>query len=197
MLKVGITGGIGSGKTTVCKIFETLGIPVYYADDRAKWLMTHDPELVEAISNTFGQDAYSPEGQLNRAYLAKVVFGDNEKLAQLNALVHPAVFRDGSQWHHSQTDAPYTLREAALLFESGSYRAIDKMIVVTAPLELRVKRVIERDQVTADAVMARIEKQWPEEEKVKRADFVVLNDGERLLVPQVLEIHRSLMSLQL
>ncbi len=195
MLKVGITGGIGSGKTTVCKIFETLGIPVYYADDRAKWLMTHDPELVEAISNTFGQAAYSPEGQLNRAYLAKVVFGDAEKLAQLNALVHPAVFRDGSQWHQSQTGAPYTLREAALLFESGSYRAIDKMIVVTAPQEIRIKRVMERDQVTADAVLARIEKQWPEEEKVKRADYVILNDGERLLVPQVLEIHRSLISL--
>ncbi|MFM9949499.1 MAG: dephospho-CoA kinase, partial [Saprospiraceae bacterium] len=173
MLKVGITGGIGSGKTTVCKIFETLGIPVYYADDRAKWLMTHDPELMEAISNTFGQDAYSPEGQLNRAYLAKVIFGDDKKLAELNALVHPAVFRDGSEWHHSQTGAPYTLREAALLFESGSYRAIDKMVVVTAPQEIRIKRVMERDQVTADAVMARIEKQWPEEEKVKRADYLI------------------------
>lgn len=197
MLKVGITGGIGSGKTTVCKIFETLGIPVYYADDRAKWLMTHDPELMAAISNTFGEDAYTTEGQLNRAYLAKVVFGDDEKLAQLNALVHPAVFRDGSEWHHSQTGAPYTLREAALLFESGSYRAIDKMIVVTAPLEIRVKRVMERDHVTEAAVMARIEKQWPEEEKVKRADFVIFNSGERLLVPQVLEIHRSLISIQL
>ncbi len=195
MLKVGITGGIGSGKTTVCKIFETLGIPVYYADDRAKWLMTHDSELVEAISNAFGREAYSPEGQLNRAYLAKVVFGDDEKLGQLNALVHPAVFRDGLQWHHSQTDAPYTLREAALLFESGSYRAIDKMIVVAAPLPVRIKRVMERDQVTEAAVMARIEKQWPEEEKVKRADFVIFNSGERLLVPQVLEIHRSLISL--
>lgn len=193
MLKAGITGGIGSGKTTVCKIFETLGIPVYYADDRAKWLMTHDPELVEAISNTFGKDAYLPEGQLNRAYLAKVVFGDDEKLAQLNALVHPAVFRDGYQWHSSQINVPYTLREAALLFESGSYRAIDKMIVVTAPLPVRVKRVMERDQVTEAAVMARIEKQWPEEEKVKRADFVIFNDGDRLLIPQVLEIHRSLL----
>lgn len=197
MLKVGITGGIGSGKTTVCKIFEMLGIPVYYADDRAKWLMTHDPELMRAISNTFGQDAYSPEGQLNRAYLAKVVFGHDEKLAQLNALVHPAVFRDGSEWHHSQTETPYTLREAALLFESGSYRAIDKMIVVTAPLPLRITRVMERDQVTAAEVMARIEKQWPEEEKVSRADYVIHNDGKQLLVPQVLEIHRSLISIQL
>ena len=194
-LKVGITGGIGSGKTTVCKIFETLDIPIYYADDRAKWLMTHDPELMAAISNTFGSDAYSSEGQLNRAYLAKVVFEDDEKLAQLNALVHPAVFRDGSQWHHSQAGIPYTLREAALLFESGSYRAIDKMIVVTAPLAVRIKRVMERDQVTEAAVMARIEKQWPEEEKVKRADFVIQNDGERLIIPKVLEIHRWLVSL--
>jgi len=194
MLKVGITGGIGSGKTTVCKIFETLGIPVYYADDRAKWLMTHDPELMEAISNTFGQNVYSPEGQLNRAYLAEVVFGDNEKLAQLNALVHPAVFRDGSQWHQSQKNTPYTIREAALLFESGSYRAIDKMVVVTAPLDIRIKRVVERDNVPEAAVMARIEKQWPEEEKVKRADYIIYNDGERLLIPQVLAIHRLLIT---
>lgn len=192
MLKVGITGGIGSGKTTVCKIFETLGIPVYYADDRAKWLMVHDPELVAGIQAAFGAEAYTPEGRLNRAYLAKTAFGDPEKLAQLNALVHPAVFRDGSAWHHAQTGVPYTLREAALLFESGSYRAIDRMIVVTAPVEVRLKRVTERDQVSEAAVRARMEQQWPEEEKVKRADYLIHNDGEQLLVPQVLEIHRLL-----
>lgn len=193
MLKAGITGGIGSGKTTVCKIFETLGIPVYYADDRAKWLMTHDEHLMSEIRNAFGADAYTPDGQLNRAYLSGVVFSDAEKLKQLNALVHPAVFNDGSAWHQAQTGAPYTLREAALLYESGSYKAIDKMIVVTAPLALRIARVMERDNISEAAVRARIEKQWPEEEKIKRADYVIYNDGAQLLVPQVLKIHRALM----
>ncbi len=195
MLKAGITGGIGSGKTTVCKIFETLGIPVYYADDRAKWLMVNDPELVEGIRKAFGEEAYTAEGALNRAYLAKTAFGDPEKLAKLNSLVHPAVFRDGSEWHHAQTGAPYTLREAALLFESGSYKAIDKMIVVTAPIDLRLQRVMERDNVPEAAVRARMEQQWPEEEKVKRADYLVHNDGEQLLLPQVLDIHRRLCAL--
>lgn len=193
MLKAGITGGIGSGKTTVCKIFETLGIPIYYADDRAKWLMSNDADLMSAIRKAFGEEAYTPEGQLNRAYLAKVAFNDAEKLAQLNAIVHPAVFRDGLQWHEAQAGAPYTLREAALLFESGSYRAIDKMIVVTAPLELRIQRVMERDGVPKEAVLARIEKQWTEEEKVKRADFVIDNSGDHLLIPQVLKVHQALL----
>ena len=132
MLHIGITGGIGSGKTTVCKIFETLGIPAYYADDRAKALMTNDLRLVATIKNTFGDEAYLPDGALNRSYLAATVFGNTEKLAQLNAIVHPAVIADGIAWQQAQTLVPYTLKEAALLIESGSYKNMDKIIVAVA-----------------------------------------------------------------
>ncbi len=191
-LQVGITGGIGSGKTTVCRLFEVLGIPVYYADERAKQLMVEDEALVRQIRDSFGDKAYTEEGQLNRAYLADIVFSNPEKLQQLNALVHPAVGRDSRRWHEEQTDAPYTLREAALIFESGSFRQLDKVITVTAPKELRIERVMRRDQVDREAVTARMENQLPEEEKVKRADYVIYNDGRRSLIHQVWAIHQWL-----
>ncbi|AEE53544.1 dephospho-CoA kinase [Haliscomenobacter hydrossis] len=192
MQHLGITGGIGSGKTTVCKIFETLGIPVYYADERAKYLMSHDRELIAGISTLFGPEAYLEPQVLNRAHIAQHAFNDQEKLAQLNALVHPAVARDGLEWQTAQHNVPYTLKEAALLFESGSYRALDQIIVVTAPIELRIQRVMARDAAKREAVEARISKQMPEEEKVNLADFVIYNDGVRALIPQVLAIHRGL-----
>lgn len=194
-LKVGITGGIGSGKTTVCRIFETLGIPVYYADDRAKWLMNNDPTLKEAIRALFGPSAYTAAGELNRPYLAKAAFGNADLLQQLNALVHPAVWRDGEQWQEAHHDAPYTLKEAALLYESGGHQLLDRMIVVYAPTELRIRRVMRRDGVDRADVEARIARQLPDEEKVRRADFVIYNDGEQLLVPQVWAIHRQLLEL--
>ncbi len=194
-LKVGITGGIGSGKTTVCKIFETLGIPVYYADTRAKWLMAHDPVLVSGIRALLGAQAYFADGSLNRAYIAQAVFGDDEKLGKLNRLVHPAVAEDGERWHEARKGAPYTIREAALLFESGNYRAMDKMITVFAPEELRIQRVVARDQSSPEAVKARMDKQMPEEEKIRRSDYVIHNDGSQPLIRQVLAIHRELLSL--
>lgn len=194
MLKVGITGGIGSGKSTVCRVFEWLGIPVYYADERAKWLMIMDPELQEGIRELLGAGAYMEDGSLNRAYIASVVFKDAGKLEQLNRLVHPAVHRDGEAWHLAQ-QAPYTLREAALLYESGGYRFMDKMIVVTAPVELRIRRVMARDGVEREAVKARIAKQWPEEEKVALADFVIRNNEQAAILPQILRVHRRLLAL--
>ena len=194
MLKVGITGGIGSGKTTVCQIFASLGIPIYYADERAKWLMSHDPDLVRAIKDLFGNQAYSENGQLNRSHLSKIIFTEPEKREQMNALVHPAVWKDGEQWNAVQKEVPYTLKEAALIFESGGHRQLDKIIVVTAPEELRIARVVERDQVDAEAVRARIAAQLPESEKVALADFVIINDGQHLLIPQVLTIHRELIA---
>jgi len=193
MRKVGITGGIGSGKTTVCRVFEWLGIPVYYADDRAKWLMTHDPALRENITALLGKTAYLDDGSLNRAHIAAIVFQDAEKLEQLNHLVHPAIHRDGALWHEAQ-NAPYTLREAALLYESGGFRLMEQMIVVSAPEELRIRRVMARDQLERAAVEARVAKQWPEERKVALADFVIYNDGQTPLLPQILEVHRSLLS---
>jgi len=192
MQHLGITGGIGSGKTTVCKIFETLGIPVYYADERAKYLMSHDPVLIAGIIELFGAESFLEPHLLNRAHIAQVAFNDKEKLNQLNALVHPAVAQDGLNWQAAQHNAPYTLKEAALLFESGSYRTLDKIIVVAAPIELRIQRVMTRDGAKREEVEARISKQMPEAEKVSLADFVVNNDGVHALIPQVMAIHAKI-----
>ena len=196
-LKVGITGGIGSGKTTVCKIFETLGIPVYYADDRAKTLMVEDEKFISDIKNIFGVEAYSPNGELNRKHIADIAFHNPLKLKELNAVVHPAVLEDGNRWHAEQKDVPYTLKEAALIFESDSYKNLDKIITVFAPQNVRLERVILRGgNLTKEDIEARMAKQLPEEEKMKRADFIIYNDGEQALIPQVMKIHRLLCSEQ-
>jgi len=192
MLKIGITGGIGSGKSTVCGIFETLGVPVYYADTRAKQLMQQDPALIAALQKHFGAAVFSANGQLDRAYLSGLVFGDAEKVALLNSLVHPVVAADSEAWMAMHHKEPYVLKEAALLFESGSYRALDAIICVTAPLALRLKRVMERDGTSREAVLARIHHQWPQEEKDALADYLIVNDGTQLLLPQVLNIHSAL-----
>ena len=191
MQQVGITGGIGSGKTTVCRIFETLGIPVYYADDRAKMLMTEDDELREHITDIFGDAAYGSDGSLDRKHLASVVFSDKDKLKALEAVVHPAVHRDGQNWHAAQ-DAPYTLKEAALLVENGSYKLLDKMIMVFAPEETRIERVMQRDGTERSAVEARMKAQLSDAEKMKVCDFVIYNEGKKSLIKQVLNIHRQL-----
>lgn len=197
VLKIGITGGIGSGKTTVCKMFEELGIPVYYADERAKYLMQHEHFLIDEIKKNFGEEVYD-NGYLNRQLLASKVFHDKEKVKLLNSLVHPAVFRDTDRWVAEQqaTQTPYALKEAALLVESGSHNYLDKLIVVTAPQNVRLKRVVERDNVSSTDVMARMQNQLPEEEKVKLADFVIINDSDKEhLRQQVLKIHQQLVEL--
>ncbi|HFA48004.1 MAG TPA: dephospho-CoA kinase [Bacteroidetes bacterium] len=190
--KIGITGGIGAGKTTVCKIFEAMGIPVYDADSRARAIMTDDIKVVEQVMDLFGADAYQKDGSLNRAYLAGIVFKDKKKLAALNAIVHPAVHADGEKWHASFSGVPYTLKEAALLIESGGHKFLDKLILVTAPEELRLERVVARDGSTAEAVKARMDKQMPENEKRRFADFIIKNDGSESLVKQVWKVHRQL-----
>ncbi|MBS1594898.1 MAG: dephospho-CoA kinase [Bacteroidetes bacterium] len=194
MLKVGITGGIGSGKTTVCQIFERLGVPVYYADQRAKELMEDDKQLVADIRKEFGDDVYDAEGKLQRKKLAEIVFNNEELLVKLNSLVHPAVFKDNQSWNEvlAKKGYPYTLKEAALLVETGSYLTLDKLIVVSAPEEDRIKRVMERDQATREQVVARIKAQMPEEQKVKYADYIIYNDTIMELVPQVTKIHLDL-----
>lgn len=192
MLKVGITGGIGSGKSSVCKIFEVLGVPVYYADDRAKALMTEDPDLVAGLIARFGADTYQ-NGQLNRPYLAEKVFNDKEALAALNALVHPAVAKDALKWHQQYQNAQYTIKEAALLFEAGSYKQLDQVIVVTAPKAIRIKRVMQRDGSTQEQVEARMDNQWPEEKKIELADHIIVNDGEHELIDQVMKLHQQLL----
>lgn len=195
-LKIGITGGIGSGKTTVCKIFETLGIPIYYADDRAKALYLENADLKQGVIQLFGAESYLLDGQLNRKWISDLAFQDPELLKKLNALVHPAVQKDGNDWHDAQTNVPYTLKEAALLFESGGDKYLDKIITVYAPLELRIERVILRGSgsMTRADVEARIAKQMSDEEKKDRADFVIFNDGNQALIPQVLAIHHKILA---
>ena len=183
---------MGSGKTTACKFFQELGIPVYYADARAKWLMTQDPDLVASIKKMFGQDAYIDNGQLNRSYIAGIVFKDPERLKQLNALVHPAVARDGERWHRAQKDVPFTLKEAALIFESGSYKKLDYVITVHAPLPLRIQRIVKRDGMSREAVLNRMSKQMKEEEKISRADYLIINDSLHSMRTQVSAIYREL-----
>jgi len=194
MLKVGLTGGIGSGKSTVARIFEVLGIPVYYADDAARQIMNTDKELKTALINHFGEQTYQND-ELNRPWLASVVFGDTEKLKLLNSLTHPATIRDANRWILQQT-SPYIVKEAALMFESGANKYLDKIIGVSAPAELRIKRAMERDQVTRDEVLSRINRQMNEEEKIKLCDFVIVNDEQQLIMPQVLKLHEHFLSMK-
>ena len=192
MKKVGITGGIGSGKTTVCKIFEILSIPIYYADDKAKELIVKNETLKAKIIETFGEASYLADGSYNRAYIANIVFSDKAELEKLNQIVHPAMYQDGVDWHNAQAGVPYTLKEAAILFESKGHLQMDKSILVVAPEAIRIERVMQRDNTTEAAVKARIDKQMPDAEKIKLADFIILNDGKAPLVPQILKIHDKL-----
>lgn len=193
MLKIGITGGIGSGKSTVANIFEVLGIPVYYADDAAKRLMNEDEELKEKIKLQFGNEVYK-NGRLDKKYLADIVFASPGKLALLNALVHPATLRDADNWMHNQT-SPYTLKEAALIFESGAHQHLDYVIGVTAPAPLRILRTMQRDGITREEVIARMDKQMDEAIKMKLCDFVIKNDEQEMLLPQVFALHEKFVAL--
>lgn len=189
MLKIGLTGGIGSGKSTVARVFELLGIPVYYADDRARHLMNEDPELKTAIRDAFGENAYRA-GELDRKYLASVVFNNREKLEQLNALTHPVTIRDAEQWMRQQ-HTPYIIKEAALLFESGATASLDKVIGVYAPQHLRVQRVMRRDNLPVEEIMKRISRQLDEEMKMKLCDYVITNNDQELVLPQVLALDQQ------
>jgi dephospho-CoA kinase len=189
MIKIGITGGIGSGKSTVCRIFESMGIPVFYADTVAKLIMLTDPVLVAGVTQAFGQESYV-EGQLNNKHIASIVFNNSEELAKLNALVHPAVFRAFERWlENVPLGTPYILKEAALLFESGSYRMCDKSVLVTAPEDLKIKRVMERDNVTAAQVKARMDKQMSDSDKMLMADHLISNDESQSVISQVYQLH--------
>jgi dephospho-CoA kinase len=195
MFKVGITGNIGSGKTTVCKIFEVLGIPVFYADDEGKKVMIEDDVLIAGIKQAFGTEAYFADGNLNRKHIAGIVFNDKEELLKLNALVHPAVFRAFDKWVINQKNVPYVLKEAALLFESDSYKMCDRSVTVTAPLDIRIQRVTQRDGITADEVKSRNNRQFSEEKKLAMANDVIINDDTQLVIPQVIKLHELYLSL--
>lgn len=198
MFKVGLTGGIGSGKSTVAKIFEVLSIPVYYADDAARHIMNTDEELKKSIIKEFGSESYI-NGHLNRPYIASLVFNDKEKLDLLNSLTHPATIRDAQQWmqkieeSHGQT-SPYIVKEAALIFESGSAENLDYVIGVYAPAALRIKRIMDRDHISKEEVLQRMNRQIDEEIKMKLCDTVIVNDEQQLVTTQVLQLHKQLLS---
>lgn len=195
MLKVGITGGIGTGKSFVADIFSILGIPVYEADRRAKELTEENPRLKKQIVDLLGTQAYTPEGKYNRIYISQLIFKDADLKRALEALIHPEVLNDGKDWFKRQEEQgyPYCLKEAALLYESGSDRELDKIIVVDAPLELRIRRLIKRDRLSEEEIMSRVGQQWDQEIKKEKADFIIINDGLHPVIPQVLGIHHQLM----
>jgi dephospho-CoA kinase len=192
-IRVGITGGMGSGKTTVAAIFETLGIPVYRADDAAKRLMNEDETLKGQLITHFGEATYT-NGLLNLQYLATEVFNDEEKLALLNSLVHPATISDGEKWMEQQT-TPYAIKEAAIIFESGSQKYLDYIIGVYAPVTLRIHRSMKRSAISQDEVKTRMNRQMDDAIKMKLCDVVITNDGQQALIPQVIKVHEAIITL--
>jgi dephospho-CoA kinase len=192
MLKIGISGGIGSGKTTVCRIFETLDIPVYYADLRAKELYNENEDIKGNIKSLFGENIYNYNSKIDLKKIAEIVFKDNQKLLQLESIIHPGVFRDFEQFCLLNKSKKFIIKEAALLFESGSYKNLDKIIVMDSPLELRIKRTIARDHLSKEEIMARISRQWSDEQRLSLADYVIHNDEKTMLIPQVMAIFEQI-----
>ena len=193
MFQLGLTGGIGSGKTLVCSVFEKLGVPVYYADVEAKNLMNSDPVLKGQIVEIFGEGVYSG-GILKREVLAERVFGHSEMLNKLNAVVHPAVSLDYLKWVKLQGDSAYVVEEAAILFESGANKHMDFTVLVFAPVDLRIQRVMMRDQSDKVQVEKRMKHQMSDEEKKKLADHIIYNDGKQMLLPQIIELHNKILN---
>lgn len=197
MKLIGLTGGIGSGKSTVAGLFRTLGIPVYESDSRAKFLMNNDPGLRQQIVALLGSESYTSQHEINRAWIASKVFNNPPLLSQLNGIVHPAVFQDLVDWIalDTQQQAPYLIQESALLFEEDLAKRFRAIILVVAPAEARIDRVMKRDGITRDAVLRRIENQWPDDRKIPLSDFIIYNDGEHALIEQVMDIDKMILQL--
>lgn len=191
MLKVGITGGIGSGKSTVCQVFETLGIPVFYADKAARELTESDPSIIQGMKSLFGAEVYV-DGKLDRKKVAEAAFANRGILEQMNEIIHPATIAHAKKWAEVQT-TPYAIKEAAIFFESGSDKDMDVMIGVYAPKEMRIERTMQRDNISREKVLERMARQMDEEEKMKRCDHVITNDGKTAIIPQVLQLHELLL----
>lgn len=190
-LKIGVTGGIGSGKSVVTRLFRLLNVPTYDADTAAKAIMTDSRAVRAQLVAGFGPAVYLPDGSLNRSWLSDRVFHDEKALKKLNSIVHPAVIQHGNEWAEAQS-GPYSVKEAALLFESGSFQSLDYTILVSSPLELRIHRVMKRDGVSRQEIVARMDQQMPEEDKLKLANRVIYNDEKQSLITQVYNIHQQL-----
>jgi len=194
MFSVGVTGGIGSGKTLVCKIFEILGVPVYAADIQAKRILDTNKELISKLTGYFGKEILK-NGKPDREQLASIVFQDPKALDYINSLIHPLVRYDFDLWTQSKQESVYVIEEAAILFETDAYKLLDFTITITAPEDLRIKRVMNRDGVNRESVLSRIRNQMDEKERIKLADAVIVNDDTVLVIPQVVELHQKLLNL--
>lgn len=193
MHKVGVTGGIGSGKTLVCEVFKRLGIPVYNADNEAKNILNSNTEVRKSIENYFGQDIYQ-NNSLNKKKLAEIIFKNQEAIQKINSIVHPVVRQNFIDWCKQYEDKTYVIEEAAILFESGAYKELDYTITVFAPEQIRIQRVMVRDKATIEDVKNRMQNQMNDDERVKLANFTIINDGTRMIIPQILEIHSKIVN---
>ncbi|MCD6556366.1 MAG: dephospho-CoA kinase [Bacteroidales bacterium] len=194
MYIIGLTGGIGSGKTVVSKVFENLGIAVYNSDIEAKLLMNNNPEIINKFKMIFGFEIYDDNNRLNKKKLADLIFNDKNKLKTVNSIVHPAVKKHFTNWVQMQK-SPYVIKETAILFESGTYKEVDKIITVTAPLDLRISRLIGRDRLSKEAIIERVNNQLNEDYKIKNSDYVIYNDNKQLIVPLILKIHQKILEI--
>ena len=192
--RIGLTGGIASGKTLIAAMFEVCGAAVAFADQMARGLMEMPGEVKQQLSDLLGEDAYLPDGKLNRPYVGKLLFSDEAMLEKVNAIVHPAVASAAEAWHVRMIEkVPYTIYESALLFETGTYKAFDAVILVHAPMTLRLERAMKRDHADKNAILARMEAQWNDEQRLRQEAFVILNDGSQSLIEQVWGFHRAVM----
>jgi dephospho-CoA kinase len=190
---VGLTGGIGTGKSTVAKLFEVLGCPVYNSDDRAK-AVYYDPEIKQQITSLLGENAYDQRGKIDRQFISGKIFNDKELLQKVNAVIHPAVGKDFMAFLIKHSESKIIIKESALLFEAGLKEKVNKIILVTAPMDVRIERIMKRDAHTKEQILSRISHQLPDETKIPQSDFVIVNDGEQAVIPQVLKIYDTLLN---
>lgn len=196
-LQIGVTGGIGSGKSLVCRVFRALNIPVYEADERAKWLTEHDPILKADIRRVLGQNAYDPLGRYNRAWVATQVFANPVLLQQLNSVIHPRVLTDTDAWVRQYIDKPYVVKEAALMRAAGDGNSLDKVVVVRAPIDLRIERIRKRDpHRSGEEILNIINRQVSDDERLQIADYMLTNDESQLLLPQIIRLHEEFLQMQ-
>ncbi|MBJ7429097.1 MAG: dephospho-CoA kinase [Bacteroidia bacterium] len=193
MQKIGVTGSIGSGKSLVCSIFKQLGAPIYNADERAKLLMITHTEIISTVKTLFGNESYFKDGSLNKAHISAIAFNNKTLLTELNKTVHPIVFADFDNWilEQKKLGVPYIIKEAALMFETDSYKGLEKFIVVTSPLQLRIERTMHRDKITQEQVQARMNNQFTQEEKLAKATFEIINDDKHSLIEQVVKLNQQ------
>jgi dephospho-CoA kinase len=192
-LRLGVTGGIGSGKSTVCRVFSVLGIPVFSADIEAKRIQDNDPEIKDKINSIAGKDLYS-SGRLDRTELARLIFNNKDFLWEVNSIIHPAVFNYFRRWVDMQ-DAPYSIMEAAILFESGAYRMMDRIVTVVTPLQERIDRLLKGNKLNREQITDRIRNQIDDESRIKKSDYVIYNSENDMIIPSILEIHQGMLKL--